>query len=178
MHSFKTLIAIKDDHSLTPTEKVVLYTIALHYNSKTGQCNPGQKLIARECGLSRQTVNLIIMGLVKSGKLSAIRTQSSSQYIIRMSEFPTSDVGLPDTKCTKKYPEEKQPQDSTGSEPPKGERGALPQQPQDHLENHQELPMEEKADPPVAGNPYQGPFPRTLREHEYAKAIGEIHEIS
>lgn len=49
--------------------RLVLISLANHYNGKTGQCNPGQRAIAREAGISPGSVPPQIRALVELGEL-------------------------------------------------------------------------------------------------------------
>src|SRR5690606_34146187 len=59
--------------ALPTNDKLVLLALANHHNSDTGQCNPGQQLIASECSLSRKQIQNIIGRLSEKGLLKVDR---------------------------------------------------------------------------------------------------------
>lgn len=86
--------------------------------SDEGYCWPSQSTIARQCRLTRQTVNEVIQELESEGQLTIKRTGRASRYQLsfhdvgvpdislnerckptgqQMSAYPTSDVGVGDT---------------------------------------------------------------------------------
>lgn len=74
----KILLTIED---LTPTEKLVGLTLALHWWMGTQEIRVKQKTIAQECGLSVRTVNMAIRKL-KSLELFAIRRSGRAAMML------------------------------------------------------------------------------------------------
>lgn len=56
-------------HELPPTDKLVLVTLAYHYNDESGQCNPGIATLASETGMSERSVQRTIRRLESANYL-------------------------------------------------------------------------------------------------------------
>lgn len=63
-------VAMRTDINLAA--KVVYAMLRMFENTKTGQCNPGQKTLSASCGLPRETINRAIKELVKIGKIKVL----------------------------------------------------------------------------------------------------------
>jgi hypothetical protein len=52
----KRILAIRERKKFTAVDKVICTCLGLHFNVKTGQCNPAIATIAAECGLGQATI--------------------------------------------------------------------------------------------------------------------------
>jgi len=70
---------------LTTVQRVVLLTLAYHYNDRGGACTPSNETLRAETGLSRRAVQLAVQALEASGLITVSRRavhgiQTSNQY--------------------------------------------------------------------------------------------------
>lgn len=76
--------------------RLVLLSLANHHNAGTGQCNPGQRRIAHEAGISPSTVSDAIHRLVRLGELEVIDlglgTRSTEYHLPWLSSVLRDDV--------------------------------------------------------------------------------------
>lgn len=92
--------ALTADHTLSPTEQLVLVVIAHHFSEKTQNCWPSHRLLARETKLSLSSVNralsrLQILGLIE---LSTGGQGYSNRYTLpryTQGGVPTVEGGVP-----------------------------------------------------------------------------------
>lgn len=95
--------------------RCVLYLIADHVNDGDGgEAWPSQATLARECGLSRKTVNVAIKKLVEMGELEIVRQgrpgKGSSRYRVLVCEDTYRDaeagdgVGATHSRCRRVTP--------------------------------------------------------------------------
>ena len=52
---------------LPPSAKVIYALLQMHYNPDTGQCNPSQATLARECGITQSTASRHLKKLFSEG---------------------------------------------------------------------------------------------------------------
>src|SRR5262245_42469610 len=77
--------------NLTPVDKVVATVIALHFNVKTGRCNPARATIAREARISERTVIRSLARIVRATPYLAIkhsaggRKDATNNFVLLMS---------------------------------------------------------------------------------------------
>lgn len=75
------------EQDLPPMEKLVLVAMADNA-SEDGICWPGQKFVAKKCGIKRESVNRVIKRLIKKGKIKLEHRyddegrQKSNRYIL------------------------------------------------------------------------------------------------
>jgi DNA-binding MarR family transcriptional regulator len=62
-----------EQSGLRPGTKLVLVYLAHHKNPITGQCNPSQRTLARECEQGVSTVNRHLAILVRRGLIKRVR---------------------------------------------------------------------------------------------------------
>ena len=91
LHRWSFLSAIMSDPELTDAARRVAFWLLAHYNTKTGQCNPGTDALAFEANLSRKSVFEAVKMLVGRGWLGYRRGGGSisNQY------FPNLDRVTP-----------------------------------------------------------------------------------
>ncbi|MHC8863725.1 helix-turn-helix domain-containing protein [Arenicellales bacterium IMCC57338] len=70
---------------LTPTRKMILAAIAGTYNPRTGQCNPGWRVIAKRLGVDRTSIHRAIhtandLDMLSWVKLSYLGEGSQNSY--------------------------------------------------------------------------------------------------
>lgn len=70
---------------LTTSQRVVLLTLAYHYNDRGGICTPSNETLRAETGLSRRAVQIAVQALEASGLItvssrSVHGIQTSNQY--------------------------------------------------------------------------------------------------
>lgn len=73
-------------------QKLVLLMLANHCNDHTRQCNPSQKLLAKECSMGLSTLKRHINSLEQAGYVQTVNvfkdnSQKSNQYLLK---FPSS----------------------------------------------------------------------------------------
>jgi DNA-binding transcriptional MocR family regulator len=86
--------AIAADTRLSATAKLLYAQLYDHRNKRTGQCNPKQSLLARELGISMDTVQRHLSQLRQHGFVVITRGQNGCRY-----EIPeTATCGFPNRK--------------------------------------------------------------------------------
>ena len=104
MSHYMTALAMKQK-GLKPAAKIVLYWLADHHNGETGLCFPSLKTLANECEMDVATVKrhlaaLEDMGLIERHKRHRENgSQTSTQYMLRMSEPLAQNAPPPSAKC-------------------------------------------------------------------------------
>ena len=76
----KFIIQIGTDKGLTRAQLSVGIRLAIFFNCTTGQCNPGDKLLAQETGLSVRTVVRAVAALVERGWVIAHRRGGNTEF--------------------------------------------------------------------------------------------------
>lgn len=103
MSHYMTALAMKQK-GLKPAAKVVLYWIADHHHSETGQCNPSIKRLAECCEMSRRSVENHIASLEADGLIEVqqqYRAQggkTSNSYTLRLSESDAQNLRMGSAK--------------------------------------------------------------------------------
>lgn len=79
-------------------DKLVLITLANHFNPDTEQCNPNIELLAKECCMSVRSVSRCIKSLQKSGHiLSKIRRSKAGYRLTNAYEIPGAKLASNNT---------------------------------------------------------------------------------
>ena len=89
--------AVKQDVSNSGA-KLVLLLLANHTNGHTGQCNPSQSLLAKECCMGVSTLRRHLADLEESGFISVVHQFSDNmkrpnQYIVNFQENTQKSTG-------------------------------------------------------------------------------------
>lgn len=103
--SFEALVQIQTKARAKRIAQHLLYILADHYNGKTGQCNVGQRTLAREAGYSQPRMNTWLNHLREIGDIDwqeARRGQSRRYQLLYMDrEVSTGKTHFGDTKSGK-----------------------------------------------------------------------------
>jgi len=67
LNNYVILKRLREDESLLPNEKLIAMILLTFRNTKTGQCSPGQRRLAKNSGYSQPTVSRIITNLISKG---------------------------------------------------------------------------------------------------------------
>lgn len=91
--SFEAMTWAKDQKCGSAPAKLVLMMLANHSNGHTGQCNPRQKLLAKECEMCVNTLRghintLAELGLLEIQTRFAEGVQLSNQYVLNLGGVP------------------------------------------------------------------------------------------
>jgi DNA-binding MarR family transcriptional regulator len=65
---------------LTVYEKLVLWSLADHYNKKTKKCCPSWETIIAETSTSSSSVHRAMVSLKKKGLIESLRSKNAAQY--------------------------------------------------------------------------------------------------
>ena len=88
---------------LKPPTKIVLYWLADHHNSETGDCFPRIKILAKECEMDRSTVLRHLDILEDAGLIRRVQrrrengSQASNSYVLMFTE--SQNATPPVAKC-------------------------------------------------------------------------------
>ncbi|MAK63582.1 MAG: hypothetical protein CMF75_02395, partial [Maricaulis sp.] len=101
---------IAADPQLNVTDLRVVIALASYANAKSRECFPSQSRLARELGISRQTVNRAIGRLSKTGWITSTpqilpkRGQTANRYCIRLPGTPAAGATPVADKATPAVP--------------------------------------------------------------------------
>lgn len=84
------------DTSLIPSAKIAAMRLAIHHNSKTGQCNPTLPTLARGIGMSSRTTHTALTALRDAGYISWIAQKDGrSSYTLKRITIGQVPVKVP-----------------------------------------------------------------------------------
>lgn len=103
MSHYMTALAMKQK-GLKPSEKIVLYWLADHYNGETGDCFPSIDRLAKCCEMSRRSVENQLKSLEGMGFVTREQRRrdeggkTSNRYILNLNESDTQNLRMGSAK--------------------------------------------------------------------------------
>lgn len=85
--AYATVAWALKQRGLRPATKLVLVLLADHRNQKTGQCNPSQRTLARECEQDVSTINRHLGVLERRGLIKRVRRFDPKTGAARATEY-------------------------------------------------------------------------------------------
>jgi len=83
------------DKNISATAKLLFAQLCDHRNRRTGQCNPRQATLARELGISVDTIQRSLSALCRHGLVSIHRGQYGCRYEIQIPQNAVSQTANP-----------------------------------------------------------------------------------
>lgn len=91
--SFEVMAWAVEQETANSGQKLVLLLLANHTNGHTGQCNPSQGLLAKECCMGLSTLRRHLLDLEAAGLISVVHQYADNmkrpnQYIVNFQRSP------------------------------------------------------------------------------------------
>ncbi|TCP58433.1 helix-turn-helix protein [Rhodovulum bhavnagarense] len=85
--AYKTTTWALAQRDLKPATKLVLVHLANYQNKTTGQCNPSQKTLARDCGQTVSSINRHLSVLERRGLIERLRQFDARTGAARATQY-------------------------------------------------------------------------------------------
>ena len=94
--SFEVMAWAVDQETANSGQKLVLLLLANHTNGHTGQCNPSQSLLAKECCMGLSTLRRHLLDLEEAGLITVVHQYADNmkrpnQYIVNFPKKTSLD---------------------------------------------------------------------------------------